>query len=45
MTQGVTAGTLAFVLIGAVVALLWFELRNGKRSSKNKKHRSESTVI
>lgn len=45
MAQGITAGVLAFVLIGAVVGLFWIDLRDGKRSSKKKKEKPESTVI
>jgi hypothetical protein len=36
-------GTLSFVLLGGLIALFWFELRDGKRHSKKKK--PESTVI
>ena len=41
MAQDVTAGVLTFVLVSALAAILWLELRNRKRSSKKK----ESTLI
>ena len=44
MTEGVSEGVLLFVLIGALVAIVWLEFRNGKRSSK-RKEKPESTVI
>jgi hypothetical protein len=44
MAEGTSEGILAFVLIGALVATVWLEFRNGKRSSK-KKAKPESTVI
>jgi hypothetical protein len=37
MSQTMTSGTLAFVLIGAVVGLLWLELKDGKQSSTKRK--------
>jgi hypothetical protein len=43
MAEGTSEGVLAFVLIGALVAIVWLEFRNGKRSSKKKA--PESTVI
>lgn len=44
MSQIVTEGELAFVLMGALVVLLCLQLRNGKRSRHTKKERSESTI-
>ena len=43
--QGITGGVLTFVLIGALAAIFWLEFRDGKRSSKKKKEKPESTVI
>jgi hypothetical protein len=34
MAQDVTEGVLTFVLVSALAAILWLELRNRKRSSK-----------
>ncbi len=44
MVQGIES-VLAFVLIGALAAIFWLEFRDGKRSSKKKKEKPESTVI
>jgi hypothetical protein len=45
MAPDIAAEMLAFVLIGAVIALLWFDFRNGKRGSKKKKEKPDSTVL
>jgi hypothetical protein len=45
MAQDITEGMLSFVMIGAAAALLWFNIRKGKRDGKNKKKKRESTVI
>ncbi len=44
MAESTSEGVLLFVLMGALVATVWLESRDRRRSSK-KKEKPESTVI